>query len=293
MLCASACATRASALCLSGHALCQLRLTDPDLPRMGERLRLKSDFDISGFSPPVEAILKCLKKYGMFVADNGLEWTLSVAPDERIPVMHEELRRIHRHTAFEVVRITAVSRITTHSGCGPNATGCRRRAAGAVRHKKHQATGDDYDRGQLILPLVRACVSWRRDRHPRNTAFQTPAASQAAVLPATPSTGKPSHAKATRRRVVDPCQLARCPSTSNCGPIERLHAKAPVIKTADRCSTRSEADEIISTLRIFPPGNVLEHRHLRLAGRGRLGQDHRLDPAKARPLPQRPGYGLS
>src|ERR1041385_7308038 len=46
------------------------RLTDPNLPRMGERLRLKADFDISSFSPPVQAILKGLKKYGMLVADN-------------------------------------------------------------------------------------------------------------------------------------------------------------------------------------------------------------------------------
>jgi len=48
------------------------RLTDPNLPRMGERIRLKRDYPIDGFSPNVQAILKGLKKYGMFVADNGL-----------------------------------------------------------------------------------------------------------------------------------------------------------------------------------------------------------------------------
>jgi hypothetical protein len=79
------------------------RLTDENLPRMGERLRLKPDFDISGFSPPVQAILKGLKKYGMFVADNGLDWAISVAPDERIGILHEELRKI-KGSAFEVVR---------------------------------------------------------------------------------------------------------------------------------------------------------------------------------------------
>ena len=46
---------------------------------MGERLRLKRDFDISPFSP-VQAILKGLKKCGIFVADNGIEWAISVAP---------------------------------------------------------------------------------------------------------------------------------------------------------------------------------------------------------------------
>ena len=78
------------------------RLTDPDLPRMGERLRLKADFDIGSFSPAVQAILKGLKKYGMFVADNGIDWAISVAPDERIPVLHDELRRI-KGSSFEVV----------------------------------------------------------------------------------------------------------------------------------------------------------------------------------------------
>ena len=69
---------------------------------MGERLRLKADFDISGFSPEVQAILKGLKKYGMLVADNGIEWAISCAPDERIPVLHDELRRV-KGSAFEVV----------------------------------------------------------------------------------------------------------------------------------------------------------------------------------------------
>ena len=75
---------------------------DENLPRMGERIRLKQDFDISGFSPEVQAILKGLKKYGMFVADNGIDWAISVAPDPRIPVLHDELRKI-KGSAFEVV----------------------------------------------------------------------------------------------------------------------------------------------------------------------------------------------
>jgi len=76
--------------------------TSEDLPRMGERIRLRRDFDISGFSPAVQAILKGLKKYGMFVADNGIDWAISVAPDQRVPVLHEELRKI-KGGDFEVV----------------------------------------------------------------------------------------------------------------------------------------------------------------------------------------------
>jgi hypothetical protein len=79
------------------------KLTDEDLPRMGERLRLRKDFDVSSFSPEVQAILKGLKKYGMFVADNGIDWAISVAPDPRIPVLHAELRKL-KGSDFEVVQ---------------------------------------------------------------------------------------------------------------------------------------------------------------------------------------------
>lgn len=78
------------------------RLTDENLPRMGERIRLRQDFDVSAFSPEVQAILKALKKYGMFVADNGIDWAISVAPDPRIKVLHDELGKI-KGSDFEVV----------------------------------------------------------------------------------------------------------------------------------------------------------------------------------------------
>jgi hypothetical protein len=80
--------------------------TDANLPRMGERIRLRRDFVTTGFSPPVRTILEGLKRYGMFVADNGIEWAISVAPDPRIPVLHEELRRV-KGAEFEVVQSPA------------------------------------------------------------------------------------------------------------------------------------------------------------------------------------------
>jgi hypothetical protein len=80
------------------------RLTDEALPRMGERFRLRQDFDVSGFSPHTQAILKGLKKYGMFVADNGGDWRISVAPDSRIKGL-DELRKL-KGSDFEVVQAT-------------------------------------------------------------------------------------------------------------------------------------------------------------------------------------------
>jgi hypothetical protein len=78
------------------------KLTDENLPRMGERIRLKKDFDVSRFSPEVRTILTGLKRYGMLVADNGNEWAISCAPDPRIPVLHAELRKI-KGSDFEVI----------------------------------------------------------------------------------------------------------------------------------------------------------------------------------------------
>lgn len=78
------------------------RLKDDELPRMGERFRLRQDFDVSKFSPEVQAILKGLKKYGMYMADNGMDWGLSCSADERVPVLHEELRKV-KGSDFEVV----------------------------------------------------------------------------------------------------------------------------------------------------------------------------------------------
>jgi hypothetical protein len=38
----------------------------------------------------------------MFVADNGIEWAISITPDPRIPNLHAELRKV-KGSDFEVV----------------------------------------------------------------------------------------------------------------------------------------------------------------------------------------------
>lgn len=78
---------------------------DPSLPRMGERFRLRKDFDITGFPAHAQAILKGLKKYGMFVADNGGDWLMSIAPDRRLKGL-ETLTRL-KGSDFEVVETGA------------------------------------------------------------------------------------------------------------------------------------------------------------------------------------------
>ncbi|MEK6333337.1 MAG: hypothetical protein AABM67_00205 [Acidobacteriota bacterium] len=79
--------------------------TSPNLPPMGMRVRLKASFDISTFSPPIQVILRALKKYGMFVADNGGGWFLSGAPDERWNDDVLSLLKVVKGSDFEVVRM--------------------------------------------------------------------------------------------------------------------------------------------------------------------------------------------
>jgi hypothetical protein len=78
---------------------------DTAYPRMGERFRLRKDFDVSSFPKHAQAVLKGLKKYGMFVADNGSDWLMSIAPDRRLSGL-ETLSRV-KGSDFEVVETGA------------------------------------------------------------------------------------------------------------------------------------------------------------------------------------------
>jgi hypothetical protein len=56
-------------------------VTDPNAPPMGMRMRLKASFDISGFSPANQVILRALQHYGMILADNGSAIYITGMPD--------------------------------------------------------------------------------------------------------------------------------------------------------------------------------------------------------------------
>jgi hypothetical protein len=82
---------------------------DPALPPMGMRVRLKAAFDISGFPHGARVVLQALKTYGMFLADNGGNWYLSGAPDDRWN--DDDLNTLKELTGndFEVVRMGPVT----------------------------------------------------------------------------------------------------------------------------------------------------------------------------------------
>jgi hypothetical protein len=85
-------------------------LTDPNLPAMGQRLRLRRNYDVSRFPRQARIVLKTLKRFGMIVADNGSPWYLSGAPDSRWS--NDQLRTLGRvaGSAFEVVDTAALPR---------------------------------------------------------------------------------------------------------------------------------------------------------------------------------------
>ncbi|MBM2810796.1 MAG: outer membrane protein [Chloroflexi bacterium] len=81
------------------------RLTDPGLPPMGMRVRLRSSFDLRPFRPSVRPILIALQTYGMFLADNGSDWYISGAPDPRWNDDELATLRLVKGRDFEVVRM--------------------------------------------------------------------------------------------------------------------------------------------------------------------------------------------
>jgi hypothetical protein len=89
---------------------------DPTIPRMGERFRLKSAVTIDAFPPFAKVVAQALKTYGMFVADNGSDWRISVAPDRRIQGL-EALKQL-KGSDFEVI-------VPTAEKDGPRAAGLK------------------------------------------------------------------------------------------------------------------------------------------------------------------------
>ncbi len=84
--------------------------TSPNLPSMGQRVRLKSSFVI----PPTwtkheKAVLLALKKYGALVADNGNFFSISVTPDDRWPANAFSHFTSIGITNFEVIQTAGVN----------------------------------------------------------------------------------------------------------------------------------------------------------------------------------------
>jgi hypothetical protein len=82
--------------------------SNPDLPPMGLRLRLKASYSLAGFTGESLVILEALKRYGLIVADNGSPWYITGAPnphwnDENL----EQIKRVPG-SEFEAVETGAI-----------------------------------------------------------------------------------------------------------------------------------------------------------------------------------------
>ena len=76
---------------------------DPSLPPMGARFRLKAGYDISGYSPAAQVVLRAMQHYGLILADNGSNWYFGGTADPAWPLsLVDELKQVPA-AAFEAV----------------------------------------------------------------------------------------------------------------------------------------------------------------------------------------------
>ena len=77
--------------------------SNPDLPPMGARFRLKADYDISGYSAQAQVVLRAMQQYGLILADNGSNWYFGGTADDNWPIaLVDELKQVPA-SAFEAV----------------------------------------------------------------------------------------------------------------------------------------------------------------------------------------------
>jgi hypothetical protein len=81
--------------------------SDPSAPPMGMRLRLKSSYDISGFSSQMQVILTAMKHYGLILADNGSSLFVTGVSDSRWGSDLDSLKTVPS-SAFEVVEMNPI-----------------------------------------------------------------------------------------------------------------------------------------------------------------------------------------
>lgn len=84
---------------------CASSLTDTNLPPMGMRVRLKQSFDISSYPASARVILQALKTYGMILADNGSDWSITGVADSRWNDAENNTLKKLTGNDFEVVKM--------------------------------------------------------------------------------------------------------------------------------------------------------------------------------------------
>lgn len=94
---------------------------DANFPPMGQRFRLRADFDASSYSKADQVIIAALKKYGMILADNGGDMYVSGVPDKRWN--DDDLHKLRNIKAadFEAVDETSLQMLADSGRADPKA----------------------------------------------------------------------------------------------------------------------------------------------------------------------------
>jgi hypothetical protein len=144
--------------------------TDPNVPAMGQRLRLKAGFTIpDSWSKHEKAVLRALKKYGAIVADNGGFFSISVAPDQRFPANAFDHLSSISVTNFEVIE-------TTGPTGGPRSTGAPLAQAGSDRTC---GPGQPLPLAGTITASSPVQIQWKQYSGPGTVVFANPAQTNA------------------------------------------------------------------------------------------------------------------
>jgi hypothetical protein len=106
--------------------------TSMNAPPMGQRYRLKASFDTAGYSRAAKIVLVALKKYGMILADNGSNWYISGAPDDRMP--DDEINGLKKVKGSDFEAVQSLDEngnpLTPGTGIQPRPAGLRARGIG-------------------------------------------------------------------------------------------------------------------------------------------------------------------
>jgi hypothetical protein len=84
--------------------------SNPDLPPMGLRVRLKRGADLSGLGPQAQIVARALQRYGALLADNGAPWHFGGAPDRRWNDDDLHTLELLKGSDFEVVDTSSLGR---------------------------------------------------------------------------------------------------------------------------------------------------------------------------------------
>lgn len=137
--------------------------TNPNIPAMGQRLRLKASFVIpSTWTIEEKAVCLGLKKYGGLVADNGGFFSFSVCPDDRFsPDAFDDLSTIPI-SDFEVVQ-------STGTNGGSRSSGAPVASAGSDQYVPYGATVSL--QGAMTAPSTMPVIQWYMYSGPGTVTF--------------------------------------------------------------------------------------------------------------------------